>query len=150
MHLKMYVLSLYIYILSDCYHECRQPEHFSNIFALFFYPVSSRPPNNSVEHRVIIISGSLMFSVCSYTGSHIYTAFPAPRKAFFFQNHVQLVSLISYTVLFFCETLQGWLTSGLSRVKNQGSKSLSMSLSAFQIGLTEIEGPTLNVSGTRS
>lgn len=25
-----------------------------------------------------------MFSVCSYTGSHIYTAFPAPRKAFFF------------------------------------------------------------------
>lgn len=90
-----------MYILSGCYHECRQPEDFSNIFALFFYPVSSRPPNDSVEHRVIIISGFLMFSVCSYTGSHIYTAFPAPRKAFFFlESCATGISDLPYCIIF--------------------------------------------------
>lgn len=83
-HLIVYLLSLSI--LSDCYYECRQPEGFSNSFSLFIYPVSSLLPNDSVEHRVIIISGFLMFLLHPYTGNHIYTAFPAPRKAYYFRS----------------------------------------------------------------
>lgn len=88
-------------ILSDCYHECRQPEGFSNIFALFFYPVSCWLPNDSVEQCVIIISGFLMFSLRLYSDNHIYTAFPAPRKPppFFLETCANGISDLPYCII---------------------------------------------------